>query len=207
MSFQVIWTISKLELKKTVPRPLGKKDSGPLIVHEPEAKKLTEQLNLALTSEEHRVVSVCGIAGVGKSFLVQTLFNEPKSPAWNFEMTGCVSAPHPFDIEDMCMSIYGFTSDGNIVQHHKQAKDEDIILSWRDLLEGQMLLVIDDLGSMEDWDVIKANLISGATKSCIIVITRDESVARHCATSDDAVCILEGLEADKALCLFEEVRP
>ncbi|XP_066387978.1 disease resistance protein Pik-2-like isoform X4 [Miscanthus floridulus] len=199
------WAISKLQLQGTAPRPLGKNDSCPLVAHEPEANKLIEQINLALTSEAHRVVSVCGIAGVGKSFLVKTLFNDPQSPAWKFMMNGWVNAPHPFDIVDMCMSIYGFTSDGRI-EHYPPAEGEDIVLSWWDLLElRQWLLVIDDLGSMENWDVIKANLISRATKSCIIVITRDESVARHCATSDDAVCILKGLEADKAHCLFDEV--
>ncbi|XP_066338409.1 disease resistance protein RPM1-like [Miscanthus floridulus] len=201
---KVIWAILKLELKRTMPRPLGKNDSWPL-VHEPEAKKLKEQLNLALTSEAHRVVSVCGIAGVGKSFLVKSLFNDPQSPAWKFMMNCWVNAPHPFDIVDMCTSIYGFTTDGSIILQPTPAEGEDILRSYWGLLEEQWLLVIDDLGSMEDWDVIKANLISRATKSCITVITRDESVARHCATSDDAVCILKGLEADKALCLFEEV--
>ena len=110
-------------------------------------------------------------------------------------------------VVDMCTSIYGFTTDGSIILQPTPAEGEDILRSYCGLLEEQWLLVIDDLGSMENWDVIKANLISRATKSCIIVITRDESVARHCATSDDAVCILKGLEADKAHCLFEEVRP
>lgn len=209
-SFQVMRSsISKLQLQGTAPRPLGKEDPPcpPLMAHKLEANKLIEQIKLALTSEAHRVVSVCGIAGVGKSFLVKNLFNDPESPAWKFMMNGWVNAPHPFDIVDMCISIYGFTSDGTI-KHYPPGEGEDIVLSWWELLElRQWLLVIDDLESMEDWDVIKANLISRATKSCIIVITRDESVARHCASSDDAVCVLKGLEDDMAVCLFEEVRP
>jgi hypothetical protein len=53
--------------------------------------------------------------------------------------------------------------------------------------------------------LIEANLIPGAFPfgSCIIVITREESVARHCATSADAVCRVRGLEADAARHLFQ----
>ena len=163
---------------------------------------------MALSGEAHRVVSVCGIAGVGKSFLVKTLFNDRASPAWRFT-NAWVSAPHPFDIVDLCKGIYQFTADGDIY-HYPPSEGEDIVLAWWDLLEReelQWLLVIDDLQSKEDWDLIRVNLISKASKSCIIVITREETVARHCATSDDAVCILKGLEDKTALRLFEEVCP
>jgi hypothetical protein len=53
--------------------------------------------------------------------------------------------------------------------------------------------------------LIEANLIPGVFPygSCIIVITREESVARHCATSADAVCRVRGLEADAARRLFQ----
>ncbi|RLM50343.1 hypothetical protein C2845_PMPSC049108 [Panicum miliaceum] len=146
---QVRRAITKLKLQGTAPRPLSEEDSCPLIAHDSEAKKLADQIKLALSGEaHHRVISVCGIAGVGKSFLVKTLFNDRASPAWKFTN------------------------------------------AW----------------SKEDWDLMKANLISKASKSCIIVITREESVARHCATSDDAVCILKGLEAKTALRLFEVIK-
>jgi len=200
--------ITKLQLQGTAPRPLSEKDSCPLIAHDSEAKKLADQIKLALSGEAHRVVSVCGIAGVGKSFLVKTLFNDRASPVWRFT-NAWVSAPHPFDIVDLCKGIYQFTADGDIY-HYPPSEGEDIVLAWWDLLEReelQWLLVIDDLQSKEDWDLIRANLISKASKSCIIVITREETVARHCATSDDAVCILKGLEDKTALRLFEEVCP
>ena len=73
-----------MQLQGTAPRPLSEKDSCPLIAHDSEAEKLADQIKLALSGEAHRVVSVCGIAGVGKSFLVKTLFNDRASPAWRF---------------------------------------------------------------------------------------------------------------------------
>jgi len=73
---QVRRAITKLQLQGTAPRPLSEEDFSPLIAHDSEAKKLADQVKLALSAEAHRVVSVCGIAGVGKSFLVKTLFND-----------------------------------------------------------------------------------------------------------------------------------
>jgi DNA replication protein DnaC len=162
-----------------------------------EKTKLKELIDSALGGNAHRVVSVCGIAGVGKSFLVKSIVKNVykdrlKNCAW-------ASAPHPFDIVDLCRSFDNIPTSAN---------GGDIVgQCWNHLEQKQWLVVIDDLRSKEDWDLIKANLISRASKSCIIVITREESVARHCATLDNAVCIVKGLEADVALRLFEEVRP
>lgn len=71
----------------------------------------------------------------------------------------------------------------------------------------KFLIVIDGLQSTEEWDLIKSTLLSGNSESFIIVITNEESVARHCAVEDNFVFNVNGLKADAALYLFiKEVR-
>ncbi|KAF8765583.1 hypothetical protein HU200_008401 [Digitaria exilis] len=107
-----------------------------------------------------------------------------------------VSASHPFDIMNFCQ---------NLVDDLELPEGEDIFQRiWRHLEEKQCLVVIDNLRSKEDWDMIEGRLILRASRTCIIVITREETVARYCATSDDAVCRVKGLEADAARNLFQK---
>nr|CAB3490305.1 unnamed protein product [Digitaria exilis] len=164
-----------------------------------ELNKLFQQLVINY-GERLIVMSVCGIVGVGKSFLFQAFCNHHASKN-AFMFRAKVNAPHPFDIMNFCR---------NLVLCFKLPSPDDetlIVLCWKHLEENQCLLVIDALWSKEDWDLIEANLISRDSKSCIIVITRDESIARHCAMSEDAMCNVQGLEADAALRLFEKDFP
>lgn len=143
------------------------------------------------------MISVCGIAGVGKSFLVECVFNHFKD---SFQKAAMVSAPHPFDIKVFCQIL--FRSFNTKIMDEA----EDILVQCLKLLkEFTCLVVIDDLRSIEDWDLIKANLLLRTSGSCIIVITRKEIVARHCATTEEALCSVKALEADASLRLFQKV--
>lgn len=168
-----------------------------LFGRESEVKKLIQQVDINY-SERLIVISVCGIVGVGKSFLVQA-FCDHYDLEDLFQFRVMVNAPHPFDIMSFCKNLvlcFDLTS---------QADEGDIVLCWKHLEEHPCFLVIDGLRSKEDWDLIEANLLSRASKSCIIVITRKESIARHCAMSEDAMCNVQGLEVNAALRLFEKV--
>lgn len=161
---------------------------------ESELKNLGEQIATAHVRKVSAVVSVCGIAGVGKSFLVRAFYDHF---AASFESSAVVSASHPFDIMNFCQ---------NLVDGLKPPEGDDIFPRiWRHLEEKQCLVVIDNLRCKEDWDMIEGRLILRASRTCIIVITREKTVARHCVTSDGAVCRVKGLEADAARSLFEKV--
>ena len=148
------------------------------------------------------MVSVCGVAGAGKSFLAQVLHTHysPRAHGWHHG-SYVVNVPHPFDITDFCESLY------LEIFSTPPKEGEDIFrMCWKHLEQKPCLVFIDGLRSKEDWDLIEANLIPAASfpfGGCTIVITREESVARHCATSPDAVCRVKGLEADAARHLFQ----
>jgi len=63
-----------------------------------------------------------------------------------------------------------------------------LIQKWCKVLrEKSCLVVIDGLRSTQDWDLFKDKFLSEPIKGCIIVITNEEKVAKHCADPKDQV--------------------
>uniref|UniRef100_A0A3B6RPE4 Rx N-terminal domain-containing protein n=1 Tax=Triticum aestivum TaxID=4565 RepID=A0A3B6RPE4_WHEAT len=68
------------------------------------------------------------------------------------------------------------------------------------LREDRCLVVINGLDSTDSWDQIKAAFLSEPTKSCILVITKEASVARYCVGETDRPALnTKDLEADVVL--------
>jgi hypothetical protein len=66
------------------------------------------------------------------------------------------------------------------------AVDLDLIKNCCETLHKKnYLLVIDGLQSTEDWDWIKATFLSQPIKGCIIVVTNEERVAKHCVEDEE----------------------
>uniref|UniRef100_A0A0D9XU31 NB-ARC domain-containing protein n=1 Tax=Leersia perrieri TaxID=77586 RepID=A0A0D9XU31_9ORYZ len=156
------------------------------------------------------VISVWGIAGIGKSTFVRTVYNlKPQC-----DMYGWVNVSSPFNLRDFSRSLLldlhpkgtCFESFSDLTEEKKEIgmfRIKDPIHECHKLLhEHKCLVVIDGLLSTEEWDLIKAALLSGHSESFIIVITNEESVARHCAVEDLFVFNMKGLEADVGLYLF-----
>ena len=156
------------------------------------------------------VISVWGIAGVGKSTFVRTIYNSHGQ----FEMYGWVNVSHPFNLRDLaCSLLLDLHQNGRCFlwlgeKDIDMFRTKDPIQECHKLLhKHKFLIVIDGLQSTEEWDLIKSTLLSGNSESFIIVITNEESVARHCAVEDNFVFNVNGLKADAALYLFiKEVR-
>ncbi|CAN6362733.1 unnamed protein product [Urochloa humidicola] len=149
-----------------------------------------------------RVMSVWGIAGVGKSSLVRNFYYDKmlESPC-QFIKFGWIDVVHPLNLMDFSRNLLSeFRSES-----HDGMEIKDPIQQCRKLLkEFRCLLVINNLQSMEEWDYIQNSLVSRHSQSLIIVITTLEEIATYCADNEKMVFNVIGLEAEAAFHLFKQ---
>ncbi|XP_048545606.1 uncharacterized protein LOC125524607 isoform X2 [Triticum urartu] len=157
----------------------------------------------------HGVISVWGIAGVGKSALVRNWYFE-KLHNGTYRMYGWVDVHHPLILQDFCRRLLlDFYSDD------LQAKETALVgmMEGQDPIQGcckilsdkKCVVVIDGLQSTHDWDLIKPLFMSQHSESHIILITNEERVATHCTYNTDGMVNVKCLEADAAIELFKTV--
>lgn len=156
------------------------------------------------------VISVWGIAGVGKSAIVRSFYCDRILENQQFQEYGWVDLSHsqPFNLKDFSQSLLtNFQSDS--LQANETTPSRGILGTVRKCCEflstRQCLVVIDGLQSKEEWDLIKSALVSRYSKSntIMIVITTEASIAAYCADKDNLVFNVKTLEADAAFDLFE----
>jgi hypothetical protein len=173
------------------------------------------------------VISVWGIAGVGKSTLVRSVFchamlglrqsvqtadgrSTDLYGRHGFTMYSWVDVPHPFNLTDFsrCL-LLDFHSDD--IQAKEAAavgivQGQDPIQACRRILhEHKCLVVMDGLRSTDDWDLIKAAFLPDSTESRIIVVTNEKKLAMHCVHKEAQVVNVKGLNSHSALNLFNKV--
>ena len=69
------------------------------------------------------------------------------------------------------------------------------------LNEDKCLIVLDDISSITEWDLVKSCLENAGR---VIVTTREKSIAKHCSKLDKNMCNISGLEENLALELFKK---
>jgi hypothetical protein len=149
-----------------------------------------------------QVLSVWGIAGVGKSALVRNMYYDRIHRNDSlFDRYGWVDVTHPFNLRDFSRSLLlDFHSQPVQAMGIKDPTQE----CHKILKDNWCLVVIDDLESMEEWDLIQAALVSRPSSSIIIVITTEASIASHCADNEGVIFNVKGLEDKAALELFKK---
>jgi hypothetical protein len=173
------------------------------------------------------VTSLWGIAGVGKSAVVRSVYchlmlgldqyfkmgsgHNLTDPRTEFTMCSWVDVRHPFNLTDLSRHLLlDFHSD-DLQANEKAAisimEGQDPVQECRRIMhEYRCLVVIDGLQSREDWDLVQTAFLLDSTNACVIVITNEERVAAHCVDNkEDKVINVKGLEADAALTLFKKV--
>ncbi|CAL5073302.1 unnamed protein product [Urochloa decumbens] len=127
--------------------------------------KLLSGINGAL-----RVVSVWGMGGMGKSSLVRMVHNDTNLIA-EFDCSAWITVPHPLDSAEV---------------FRKRLRKELGMAPGKDvgefLQDKRYLVAVDDLHDKEEWETIwQVFQFPNDMNSRIIVTTRREDVARHCA--------------------------
>ncbi|RLM69378.1 hypothetical protein C2845_PM17G07480 [Panicum miliaceum] len=181
----------------------SKGNEGPLFGRISEVTELPNYSSLLARANGSRVMSMWGTAGSGKSAFVRNLCcNMLRSK--KYKRYVWMDASHPYSLTNFCenqvSSFHSYCFEAN----------EAISSTGEEIGIGdpvEYLVVIDNLQSTEKWDSIRNALVSRPSKSVIIVITNDESIALHCADKEELVFNVRCLEVRAAIELFKkEVR-
>ncbi|WVZ53203.1 hypothetical protein U9M48_004176 [Paspalum notatum var. saurae] len=199
------------------------------------------------------VISVWGIAGVGKSALVRNLYYNIMHDKGNktFPKLSWVDVLHPFNLTNIAWSLLsefesnppqqdGTTNspqpdgtnntnqdgsnnspqqdgtsnspqdainnspqrDGTKYSSQQDRISNPIHVCRQFMDQDRCLVVIDGLQTTEEWDLIRHSLVSKCSKSIIVVITTDATVAMHCANQEEAMYNVKSLEDNEAYDLF-----
>ncbi|KAJ1275268.1 hypothetical protein BS78_05G123600 [Paspalum vaginatum] len=153
-----------------------------------------------------------GIAGAGKSALVRNLYHKKVLQNNEFEKHGWVDISYPFNLREFCHSLllqfHSHSLEANDAIYCVTTGIRDPVKECHNLLKSHRCLVfIDNLKSAEEWDLIQTSMVSRPSKSIIIVVTNEASIALHCADRKDLVFNVKDLEAGAAIHLLKnEVR-
>jgi hypothetical protein len=141
-----------------------------------------------------QVISVWGIAGIGKSALVRNLYYDRMIHTDQFNKYRWVDVSRPFNLRDFSRSL--------LLDCHSE---KDPIEECSEFLrQHQCLVVIDDVQSKEEWDSMQDALVYRNSASVIIVITTEASVATYCTNIEEQVFNVKGLKAAAAFDLFRK---
>jgi hypothetical protein len=185
-----------------------------LIGHDNESQGIMGQLR----QHDSCVVSVWGIAGVGKAYVVRSIYysnmigieSDYQACLGKATKYSWVDVPHPFNLTDLSRRLLmDFHSDDLAAKETMiigMMEGKDPIQECRKLLHQDVcFVVIRGLHSIDDWDLIKVALLTERVKGYIIVITNEKSVATHCAQRKEGVINVKGLDFKDTDHLFRKV--
>ena len=153
-----------------------------------------------------QVISVWGMGGVGKTTLVKDVY-QSQGLINMFDKHAYVTVTRPFNPMELLRSLimqlkkgiyFGVASRQlAIMGSHELREELDMLVGGK-----SCLIVLDDLSSTAEWDLIKQSFPKMENTSCIIVTTREEKIAKHCSVKRENIYKLEILEDKDALDLF-----
>jgi len=153
-----------------------------------------------------QVISVWGMGGVGKTTLVKDVC-QSQGLINMFHKHAYVTVTRPFNLMELLRSLIMQLKKGI---YFEVASRQLAIMGSHELREElQMLvggtsslIVLDDLSSTAEWDMLMSIVRIIQNNIRIIITTRDKYIARYCSRKEENVYRLGGLQDSDALGLF-----
>lgn len=163
--------------------------------------------------QQFSVISVWGMGGIGKTTLVKDVYQN-QNLIGMFEKRAFITIMRPFNLMELLKSLIVQLSAESLEKkgatnfwggtRNKLAMMGDDALREKlaTLLINKCLIVLDDVSSTAEWDIIIWNFPKMEKTSRIIVTTREDNIAKHCSEKQENIYILKILEYNNAFDLF-----
>jgi predicted AAA+ superfamily ATPase len=171
-------------------------------------------------TQQFEVIAVWGMGGLGKTTLVKDVYQRHELNDM-FARRAFVTVLRPFKLEELlrtlatqvCANAHEKKSLMNFAGD--QEKDiasmtvEELIKSLDRLsAENKCLIVLDDLSSTMEWDIIMQRFLEmKKARWTIVITTRQENIAKHCCKNPEYIRLLNGLQDKDAYDLFTNKVP
>ncbi|XP_047072188.1 disease resistance protein Pik-2-like, partial [Lolium rigidum] len=183
-----------------------------IVGRDTEIKKIID-LILDKAGQQLKVISVWGMGGLGKTTLARDVYQEISG---KFEKRACVTIMRPFILEELFKSlviqlnaetsekknVVGLLGSTKITSPPAISLSELTKELARLIEEKSSLIVLDDVSSVAEWDLIVQRFPKMAKGSRVLVTTREENIAKLCSVQKDYIYKLEALKKEHARDLF-----
>ncbi|KAG2556776.1 hypothetical protein PVAP13_8NG152100 [Panicum virgatum] len=137
------------------------------------------ELLKAEEDKRHKVVSIYGTAGQGKTTLAMEVYRKITGP---FDCRAFVSVSQTPNIKKLLRDILSQISK-NMFEQSQSWETEQLIRTIREyLMDMRYFILIDDIWSVSAWELVRSALPLNDNGSRIITTTRSKAVAKSCST-------------------------
>ncbi|RCV29451.1 hypothetical protein SETIT_6G014600v2 [Setaria italica] len=159
---------------------------------------------LQVEENRHKVVSIYGTAGQGKTTLAMEVYRKI-TQTQAFDCRAFVSVSQTLDMKKLLRDILSqivSTSEFDQLQSERW-ETEQLMRKMRDyLIDKRYFILIDDIWNVSDWELVEAALPRNDNGSRIITTTRSKTVAETCAGIDAQMYKAKPLGDDESRRLF-----
>ncbi|KAF8701891.1 hypothetical protein HU200_033218 [Digitaria exilis] len=149
-----------------------------------EESQVTQLVGQPEDNQGLKVISVWGMGGLGKTSLVQNVYKSPLLEGWK---RAWATALRPFNpeqvIRKLATDLLGECAKRDNIKLKELTERLTTFLKME-----KCLIVLDDILSTREWDLVKNSLKDAGR---IIVTTREKSIAKHCSKEDKNLCNLQ----------------
>jgi len=135
---------------------------------------------LKCEEQQHKVVSIYGIGGQGKTTLAMEVYHKITEV---FDCRAFVSVSQTPDMKTLLRDILSQISKSNFDSSERMETDQQLIRTVRQrLMDKRYFILIDDVWSVSAWQLLRSALPLNNNGSRIITTTRIKAVANSCCT-------------------------
>lgn len=163
-------------------RALVRLNSTPVAIDKPKAEiiKLLTEVDGCGSPEQLKIVSIVGSGGMGKTTLANQVYQELKVGFQCLAFLSVSRSPNMMNILRRILSQVSRQPYANTIE----GSEEDLVLKINEFLQDKRyFIVVDDIWSVDTWDIIKRVFPKTSIGSRIITTTRINAVAKSCRSS------------------------